>query len=233
MSKGFKRFYKHAEASDAEGGYNVLLDGKPMMTPDGAKLTLPTRAAAAQIADEWNAQGEQIKANDLPLTRLANLAQDRMGAAREATADWLTQYAQTDVLCHRAEHPQNLTQRQAEQWDAALEWANQELGVSLSTVCGIQTANHPPESLERVRDLALELDDLRLTGLAHAAGMMTSAVLAFALIRNRYSAEEAYALATLEEKFQQEQWGVDEAAAKRDAEILSELKTLQDFMNSL
>ena len=58
-------------------------------------------------------------------------------------------------------------------------------------------------------------------------------MLAFALIRNRYSAEEAYTLATLEEKFQQEQWGVDEAAAKRDAEILSELKTLQDFMNSL
>src|SRR5258708_14998511 len=39
-----KRFYKETAVDAGDGGYRVLLDGKPMRTPAQAVLVAPTRA---------------------------------------------------------------------------------------------------------------------------------------------------------------------------------------------
>src|SRR5690606_37342143 len=52
-----KRFYKEAAVVEADGGFTVQLDGKPIRTPGKALLTAPSRAAAQLIADEFSAQG--------------------------------------------------------------------------------------------------------------------------------------------------------------------------------
>jgi chaperone required for assembly of F1-ATPase len=48
-----KRFYKETAVDAGDGGYRVLLDGKPMRTPAKAVLVTPTRALAEAIATEW------------------------------------------------------------------------------------------------------------------------------------------------------------------------------------
>ena len=45
-----KRFYKDTGVDEGEGGFRVLLDGKPMRTPAKATLVVPTRALADAIA---------------------------------------------------------------------------------------------------------------------------------------------------------------------------------------
>ena len=65
-----RRFYQtatiaHIAASAPLGeaqpeGYRVLLDGKVLRTPAKGHLVVPTRALAAAIAAEWQAQREQI-----------------------------------------------------------------------------------------------------------------------------------------------------------------------------
>ena len=54
----------------------MLLDGKPVRTPARSALVLPTLALAQAIAAEWDAQGELLDPNAMPLTRLANSAID-------------------------------------------------------------------------------------------------------------------------------------------------------------
>ena len=73
-----KRFYKHATAGETEGGFALLLDGKTAKTPAKKRLVLPTRALAEAIAAEWAAQESEIDPLRMPLTRLANLAIDRV-----------------------------------------------------------------------------------------------------------------------------------------------------------
>lgn len=228
-----KRFYKTAAPEQADTGWIVALDGRPLMTPAGDKLALPSEDAAALIAEEWNAQGDPVRPHELVITRLANVAADRMGSAREETADAIQRYAETDVLCHMAEAPVSLLERQRAEWRPLLDWAEEELDVSLSAVCGIQVPDHDPHALERVRELTLELDDYRLTSLAHAAGVLTSAVLAFALLRGRLGAAEAMDLATLDARAQQEFWGTDAEAAKRDAALREELTATERFIRAL
>jgi len=230
----FKRFHDTSGVERrADGGFGVTLDGKPLMTPDGAPLTLPTETLAALIAAEWDAAEATVRPDALRLTRLANLAQDRMPAERDATADSLARHAETDLLCHRAAHPAALVERQAAEWDPWLDWAREELGASLGKTSKLQPAVHAPEALEAVRARALDLDDFRLTGVAGAAGLLASAVLAFALERRRLGADAAHALATLESRFQQDQWGEDAEAAKRDAAVLADLRAAERFLAAL
>ena len=52
-----KRFWDHATAEPADGGYVILLDGKPMHLPSGGVLSVAAQPLAAAIAEEWPARG--------------------------------------------------------------------------------------------------------------------------------------------------------------------------------
>ena len=60
------------------GGFGVRLDGRPLRTPAGAPLVVPTEALAAAIAAEWDALDGEIRPERLPFTRAANVAIDRV-----------------------------------------------------------------------------------------------------------------------------------------------------------
>jgi chaperone required for assembly of F1-ATPase len=228
-----KRFWKIASTEARDGGWIVLLDGRAPKTPAGAALALPTEAAAQLVADEWNAQGEHLAPATMPATRLASTAIDRIGQAREPVADEIAAYAGSDALCYLAEAPTGLIERQAREWAPWREWAARELGVALHAAEGIVHRAQPAESLSRVKALALELDDFALTGLATVAPLFGSAVLGLAMQRGALSAEDAFEISRLEERFQEEQWGQDAEAAERAAARRDEAVLLQRWFEAL
>src|SRR3954470_2985187 len=72
-----KRFYKDVLVDDAgEGGFAILLDSKPVKTPQRRALAAPSRALADSIAREWDAQDTLIDPARMPVTRLANVVID-------------------------------------------------------------------------------------------------------------------------------------------------------------
>ena len=73
-----RRFYKHAHAH----GMEIHLDGKALRTPGRAPLILPTQAAAHMVAHEWESQVVHIDLANMPATRHAYTAIDRVSAAR-------------------------------------------------------------------------------------------------------------------------------------------------------
>ena len=50
-----KRFYAQAGVNEAEGGFTVTLDGRPIKTPSGRIVTVPVREIADAVAAEWEA----------------------------------------------------------------------------------------------------------------------------------------------------------------------------------
>ena len=125
-----KRFYKNAQASETEGegGFAVLLDGKPVRTPARRPLSAPTRVLAQHIADEWNAQTDVIDPARMPLTRLANSIIDGVVAAPRLVADEIEKYLGTDMLFYRASDPEGLVALQRQHWDPVLDWARETFG---------------------------------------------------------------------------------------------------------
>lgn len=228
-----KRFWETVDVAEGEGGWSVTLDGRTPKTPAGAKLTLPTGAAARLVADEWAAQGEFLDPATMPATRLASTAIDRVSQVREAVADEVAAFAGSDLLCYLADHPTALAVEQAREWTPWRDWAAIELGVHLEAVEGIIHRAQDPGAIARARELALRLDDFALTGLAMAAPLLGSAVLALALQRGVIGGEAAFELSRLDEAFQERQWGVDAEAAERTAARRAEAALLERWFRAL
>ena len=117
-----KRFYKDAQLVSLEAGYAVHLDGKPVRTPMGKLLIIPVQALGEAVVGEWQAQGDAIDPASMPLCGYANTAIDRVGKDRQTVFDNLMYFAGSDLLCYRADQPDDLVKRQSENWQPVLDW---------------------------------------------------------------------------------------------------------------
>ena len=207
----------------------ILLDGKPIKTPMRKTLALPTHALAEAVAEEWRGQGDKIVSATMPLTKLANTAIDRVVAREAAIAEQILAYA-NDLLCYRAEAPDDLVARQNKSWNPILDWAAERYA-PLTVGTGVGYIAQPGESVEALRKALAERDAFALTALHAAATLCGSLVLALALADGRLDAEEAFALSQLDELYQAEKWGVDEEAQSRARALAAELAAAARFMS--
>src|SRR4051794_29504292 len=118
-----RRVYQRVGVEPGEGGFAVRLDGKPARTPARRALATPARPIADAIAWEWDAQAERIDPARMPLTRLANTIIDGVAMTPGPVAAEIAKYLGCDLLFYRAEGPDRLVARQAENWDPLLDWA--------------------------------------------------------------------------------------------------------------
>lgn len=227
------RFYKEARAAPFEDGFAVLLDGRPARTPAGVRLKLPTLALAELLVGEWSAQAGRVDFETMPATKLAFTAIDRSPPVRLEVAAAVAAYAGSDVLCYLAEGPESLVQREQAAWDPWREWAATEIELPMLCTAGINPLPLEPTNVARAEGLALELDDFSLSGLAFAAALLGSAVLAFAVQRGALPAPEALAISRIDETFQEERWGVDAEAAARVAGLEREAAMIDAWFGAL
>jgi len=222
-----RRFYQtatiaHIAASAPLGeaqpeGYRVLLDGKVLRTPAKGHLVVPTRALAAAIAAEWQAQREQIDPASMPLTRLTNSAIDGVaGRQAEVGAD-IVKYLGSDLVCYRAADPSELVRRQAEAWDPLIDWCQAAFDIKLTVTSGILPVAQPATAGVALGHWLQRLDAFALTAVHAMTTLLGSAVLTLAHANGRLACAEAWAAAHIDEDFQAEKWGVDSVAkARRD-----------------
>jgi chaperone required for assembly of F1-ATPase len=219
-----KRFYKEAAYEETETGWRIVLDGRPLKTPAKNPLELPIEGLARAIAGEWDAQVEHINPFTMPLTRITHVALDRMNAAREGAAAEVAKFATTDLVSHRAEDSA-LAAKQAAMFDPFIAWAGSALDAPLKAAATVTPLEQPQTSIEALRLRALALDDFRLTALVSAAPILSSAILAFALLEEEADGETVWAASRLEEDHQAEFWGEDAdaalAAANRKRDLLA------------
>jgi chaperone required for assembly of F1-ATPase len=220
-----RRFYaavgvERAAGSGVDGaaGFEVRLDGRTPRSPGGRPLRLPTAALAELVAEEWRGQGDIIAYAAMPATRLAHTVLDVVAQKRDLSVEGVTRFGTADLLCYFAEGPESLVRRQEIAWLPLLDWAREAHGLTFVRSVGIVHRDQPPETLARLDAIVRATDDFTLAGLAFAAPLFGSAILALALRDGRVGAEAAMAASRLDEMFQEERWGVDaEAAARVDA----------------
>lgn len=218
-----KRFYKEAGVTDAEGGFAVTLDGKPIRTPSGRQVVIPSRPLAESVAAEWAAQGEAIDPVSMPLTRIANSVVEGVVDRVELVSDDLAKYFESDLLFYRAGHPEGLVAREAAHWDPVLFWAAETLGAHFILSEGVMHVKQPDEALKAAR-AALPSDPWSVAALHVVTTLTGSALLALALAHGVRDAGQVWAAAHVDEDWNTDQWGVDEEAASRRAARLRDFE---------
>ncbi|MEM9287587.1 MAG: ATP12 family protein [Pseudomonadota bacterium] len=220
-----KRFYAAAEAVQADDGWHVLLDGRPVRTPQGVQLSLPTSGLANAVAAEWAACAETIVPSALPLTQLSNTALDRVATTRPDVVSAIAAYVDTDLICYRAERPESLVAAQSKAWDPWLAWAAMDCSMPLTATTALIGHKQPAAACTAVRSLLDEQDAFALTALHQLTVLCGSVVLALAFAKRAADAQTVWAAATVDERYNMDRWGQDEEAVdaleKKHAEFLA------------
>jgi len=218
-----KRFYKDVSVARADGGFAVLLDGKPVKTPARNTLLLPTPKLAQAIAAEWAGQGETVNAVTMPLLRLSNTVIDGVAVNRDEVMNAILRFGENDLLCYRAHQPPELVKRQAEGWNPMLDWARQRLSAHMRVVDGINHVDQSADAVEALREAMHGYDAFTLGGLHVAASITGSLVLGLALVEGQINPAQAFQLSRIDEVYQAEKWGEDAEATKRATNLAHEL----------
>lgn len=225
-----KRFYKQAGVSGTAEGFAVALDGRPVKTPAKNALVVPTKSVAEAVAAEWEAQGEDIDAHSMRLTRLANSAIDRVAAHRDAVVTGIAGYAGTDLVCYRASEPESLVRRQQAGWDPLIAWLKDCHDIELRTTTGLLPVEQEAASLGVIQSVVEGFGPFTLAGLHTVTASCGSVVIGLAVQAGRIDGAAAWELSLIDETHQIDEWGEDPEATKRRQGLQEEIFAAAKFL---
>ena len=228
-----KRFYKKASGEAVEGGLAVHLDGRPVRPPLGRPLVLPTLPLAKAVVAEWQAQGDEIIPASMPLCGYANTAIDRVGEDRQTVFDTLIKFADTDLLCYRADQPDDLVKMQLDYWQPIVDWAEESLGVEMQVTTGVLPVKQSEQTLNALKTKLSNFDNMELTAVASLAAACGSMVIALAVSDQHINADHAFKISQLDENFQSERWGQDAEAVAAQGKLRENIISATLFLSLL
>lgn len=230
-----RRFWTQAGVKAGENGFTIVLDGKPVLLPDRARLCVPSRALAEALAAEWQAAGaddpeKRFGADALPLTRIAGSMIEKVAPARDHSIAVLTGYGQHDLLCYRAASNDPLATRQAESWQPWLDWLATRHDARLVTTHGMMPVPQSEDAIAALRRTLAAQPDAILAALGVAVPALGSLTLGLALADGALNPDQAVELATLDERAQMARWGEDTAILDRIATMAADVTDASRFM---
>lgn len=231
--KKLKRFYKSVAAESRDNGYAILLDGLAAKTAGLNMLMAPTDSLGAAIAAEWDAQDEFIELELMPLTALLAGSIDSVAAAVDDPVDEILKFLKTDLVCYRADAPMALVERQSSVWDLYVEWLETTCGARLVTTKGIVAVTQADAAINAVRNHLKGQTPPVLHGIKTATEITGSAVLAMALWKGGFELQAVFDASRVDEKFQEERWGVDAEAKARTQRLTAHFDAVARFLRLL
>ena len=234
-----KRFYAEASVAEGEGGFRVLLDGRPAKTPGRRDVVLPTATAAEMLKREWDGQGDIVRPGGMPAVRLVNTVIEGVAATMPDVRAEIVKFAGSDLLCYRAEAPRDLVDRQNAEWDPVLAWYRDQRQARFVLAEGIVHVTQPDMALIAV-DRAITAGigqgaaaPFRLGALHVMTTLTGSALLAVAVLAGVIDAADAWRKAHVDEDFQISRWGEDDDAAERRNNRWADMRAAADLLAAL
>ncbi len=214
-------------------GFAVRLDDKPMRSPRGADVILPTAVLAEAVAAEMRAAAPKLLPHSIPLTVMVSTALDRIRPSRADIESQILAYAETELLCHRATEPADLVALEQAVWGPLLDWLAHRHDALLSVVSGIVAKPQNPDALKALAGVIAVLDIWKLTALSVIVSASGSLVIGLAMLDQHIDAEAAFDAAELDASYQIDKWGEDEEARRHRAEVRGDLDLAARFLSLL
>lgn len=220
-----KRFYKQVKIACEEGGFTILLDERPVKTPAKRHFIVPTEAFATFVAQEFESQKHVVNPVKMPMTRLVNTVIDGIADDMQVVFEDLLRFVACDMIFYRAQTPTELVQKQSEQWDPLLDWAEEKLGARFYLTEGLMHMEQSPEAIQAVSHYLRNVESPYMLAALHMMTTLTgSALIVLAVAAGKIDADHAWSIAHLDEDWMMEQWGTDKEAMAHRAHKKVEFK---------
>jgi chaperone required for assembly of F1-ATPase len=225
-----KRFWTNTQVVPEDREFLIQLDGRLLKLPSGRALAVPFQAQAERIASEWAAVGQNFTPDDLPLTRLATTAQDRVRKSRTEIVEQLTAYGMNDLLCYRATDEPLLAQREEQVWQPWIDWTEKQFGITLKSTSGIIHIEQSARCRESFTAHLNTMNEYQLAGLGVIVPALGSLVLGLAVEAAALAPDAACECANLGELWQEARWGKDDEATARRQAVAEDVAVSAQFM---
>ncbi len=206
-----------------ERGFTVYRDDAPLQTPRTLSVTVAQKKVADAIVEECHTQGEKLDLRKMPMTQMTLTALDIATHHRQEVIDGIMRHGESELLCQRAEGPDDLVLKQHEVWQPFLDWSYSRFNAEFNVGAGIIPIQQEVEALAAIRSFVETLDAFRLIGVSEAVGISGSLVLGLALATNHADVETIFAAAECDALWQAKKWGLDPATEGRHADIKCDL----------
>lgn len=230
------------ESKDREW-FTIRLDERPLRTPLGRLLAVPSESLAYALAAEWNCQViETIRPTQMPLMALVSTAIDQIATNTVQYQKQTLSFLQTDTVCYWADptDSRGIYRLQGEAWNELYEWiedwsGGHRPGVAMGAEEGILLAKalrsgssalrHPPALLLACESFVQSLDAWHLAAFHSIASEAKSFLVALALVANeQYASKNGWSMdvegaiqaARVEEEFNIASWGLVEGGHDYD-----------------
>ena len=233
-----KKFYKLVSHRAENGGYHILLDGKPVKRPSKANLLVPSQHLADEIVKEWAAQKEAIIPDTMPVTQLLITCQDRVAQERDVMQAAALKYLDTDLVCYPAENPAALVALQEERWGVWRTWFENRFGAKLEITTGLAAIAQDENLRKSVAAYIMSLSDDHFTVLQLVTSLSGSLVLALAFTEGEAAPEDVIKAAFAEEDYQgtiygADRYGEDPMLAKQRKAMTRDLNAARVYLECL
>lgn len=210
-----KRFYKDVTAAPVQGGWQVMLDARPIRSQGGSPQVVPTPKLAEMLAAEWRDQGEVIDTARFGFRDMADYAIDVVAAERGEVIEKLLTYGDTDTLLYRADPDEPLYQRQRATWEPLVTACEVRHGITFQRVSGVLHRPQADATLAALRARLEALDNFTLAGLFNLTTLAASLITGLAVLEEGADVPALFTAANAEEDWQAELWGWDPMAEDR------------------
>lgn len=230
-----KKFFDLATyaESKSEAGFIIELDGRPLKTPLKNTLILPTEKLAKAVADEWNALGEFINPDHLPLTKTANSAIEKTAPNMPHVLAEMVRFGETDLLFYQQDNPVKLQALQELHWHPIILWAENLWDLNYIVTYGISHVAQDAKILEQYKAVIGAMDEHQLSALYLLTTSCGSLLIALAYHANVLSKDGVVKAAFVDEDWQISQWGEDEEAKEIREFKLAEIDSFCSYLDLL
>lgn len=232
-----KRFYRSVTLGEkAESGYPLLLDDKPVCTPDKKSFLIPSESLADLVVQEWEEQGDEICPTNMPVSQMAMTLIDRVTTNRSSLTAEILDYIDTDLICYRADEPEEYRNAQAECWDPFIAWVRNHFQLDLKITYGLSPLIQDPDIHKTIADYVSGLSDSGFMSVYLATIGTGSIILGLAFQMNAFDNTEILKAAFAEEWakdkiYLADQYGTAPDQEKKYRSLERDLNTLVYFRN--
>ena len=229
-----RKFWKMVKVKKkSSNSYEILLDENVLKTPMKKKLTIQNSKIAEEIYKEWNQDKNILDTDAMIFYGIISTSIDKFNNNRILYVNEILNFIDTDLICYRAEEPNDLVQWQSKNWDPILLKVEKYINIKIDVFKGIMPLKQNKGIKFKITKFLTKFSDLEIIALHKITNITGSIFLSLCILNNDIIKEKVFELSHLDELWQAENWGYEEEASKNREKIKIQLNRTMYFLDCL
>ena len=229
-----RKFWKTVKVKKkSSNSYEILLDENVLKTPMKKKLTIQNSKIAEEIYKEWNQDKNILDTDAMIFYGIISTSIDKFNNNRILYVNEILNFIDTDLICYRAEEPNDLVQWQSKNWDPILLKVEKYINNKIDVFKGIMPLKQNKGIKFKITKFLTKFSDLEIIALHKITNITGSIFLSLCILNNDIIKEKVFELSHLDELWQAENWGYEEEASNNREQINFELNRTMYFLDCL